>query len=115
MRPLPAATGTRTGVGEPAFADDRRKTAARILVVKDEAEIAALIAYQLTREGYLVETARDGATALNALHRDLPDLPVLDRIQGLELGADDYFTKPFSPRELVLRRWTRSSVARTAG
>ena len=26
-----------------------------------------------------------------------------DRVQGLELGADDYVTKPFSPRELVLR------------
>jgi two-component system phosphate regulon response regulator PhoB len=27
----------------------------------------------------------------------------LDRVVGLELGADDYVTKPFSPRELVLR------------
>ena len=26
-----------------------------------------------------------------------------ERIHGLEVGADDYFTKPFSPRELVLR------------
>ena len=27
----------------------------------------------------------------------------LDRIVGLELGADDYISKPFSPREVVLR------------
>ncbi len=47
------------------------------------------------------------------------DLPILiltakaepaDRVQGLELGADDYLTKPFSPRELVLR--TRSLLRR---
>ncbi|MGA4541855.1 response regulator transcription factor [Uniformispora flossi] len=35
-----------------------------------------------------------------------------DRIMGLELGADDYVTKPFSPRELVLRI---QSVLRRAG
>jgi DNA-binding response OmpR family regulator len=36
----------------------------------------------------------------------------VDRIVGLELGADDYVTKPFSPRELVLR--VRSVLRRTA-
>ena len=35
-----------------------------------------------------------------------------DRIRGLELGADDYVTKPFSPRELALRV---ASVLRRAG
>ena len=35
----------------------------------------------------------------------------VDRIVGLELGADDYITKPFSPRELVLR--VKSVIKRT--
>ena len=37
----------------------------------------------------------------------------VDRIVGLELGADDYITKPFSPRELVLR--VKSVIRRSAG
>jgi len=114
--------------------------AKRVLVVEDEPDIAALIAYQLTREGFRVETAATGNDALAAVSRELPDLMVLDRmlpglsgdevletlrtdaatrtvpvlvltakreqedrIAGFELGADDYLTKPFSPRELVLR------------
>ncbi|RKT84764.1 DNA-binding response regulator, OmpR family, contains REC and winged-helix (wHTH) domain [Saccharopolyspora antimicrobica] len=36
-----------------------------------------------------------------------------DRIHGLELGADDYVTKPFSPRELVLR--AQALLRRSAG
>jgi len=37
----------------------------------------------------------------------------VDRVLGLELGADDYLTKPFSPRELVAR--VKSVLRRTAG
>ncbi|HYZ56752.1 MAG TPA: response regulator [Streptosporangiaceae bacterium] len=38
-----------------------------------------------------------------------------DRIRGLELGADDYVTKPFSPRELVLRVQARRGRAHPWG
>jgi two-component system phosphate regulon response regulator PhoB len=108
--------------------------------VEDERDIAALVAYHLTREGYRVRTAEGGTEALEAIAAERPDLVLLDlmlpgfsgyevlaevrrrpelvdmpvvvltarkdeadRVQGLELGADDYVTKPFSPRELVLR------------
>lgn len=122
------------------MAAEKPKDAARILVVEDETDIAALVAYQLTRDGYRVETVSNGAAALDAIRRERPAMMVLDRmlpgisgdevlntvrsdpamaavpvlvltakrdqqdrITGLELGADDYVTKPFSPRELVLR------------
>src|SRR5262245_29972674 len=54
----------------------------------------------------------DGLEVCRRLRSQDPDLPVVmltalgeeaDRVVGLSLGADDYVTKPFSPRELVLR------------
>jgi DNA-binding response OmpR family regulator len=63
----------------------------------------------------------DGLEVCRRLRRALPDLPVVmltalgeeaDRVVGLEVGADDYVTKPFSVRELVLR--VRSVLRRAA-
>jgi DNA-binding response OmpR family regulator len=63
----------------------------------------------------------DGLTVCERLRSRGDDLPVImltalgsetDRVVGLERGADDYVTKPFSPRELVLRV---DSVLRRAG
>jgi two-component system alkaline phosphatase synthesis response regulator PhoP len=109
----------------------------RILVVDDEINIIDLTRLYLEQEGFQVETATDGAQALERI-RDLhpalvvldimlpevngfdvcrqtraeSDVPIImltardddiDKIVGLELGADDYLTKPFNPRELVAR------------
>lgn len=109
-----------------------------ILVVDDEPSITKLVAFNLEKAGYTVETAADGQAALHKVDRQKPDLIVLDlmlprvdglevckqlrkkdihipiimltakddevdKVLGLELGADDYVTKPFSPRELVAR------------
>ena len=70
-----------------------------------------------------------GLEVCRQLRRDHPRIPVVmltalgeeaDRILGLEVGADDYVTKPFSPRELVLRvqavvRRTGESTSPVAG
>lgn len=134
------------------MSEETERSPARVLVVEDERDIAALVAYHLTKEGYRVRTAAAGEEALEAVRTEPPDLIVLDlmlpelsgydvlselrrssslgdlpvvvltarrdesdRVKGLELGADDYVTKPFSPRELVLRvgavlRRTRSAA-----
>ena len=46
---------------------------------------------------------RDSATAKIPILMLTAKAAEIDRVLGLELGADDYVTKPFSPRELVLR------------
>src|SRR5205809_4732884 len=64
----------------------------------------------------------DGTEVCRALREEGDWVPVLfctarddevDRVLGLELGADDYLTKPFSPRELVAR--IKAVLRRTAG
>ena len=118
----------------------------RILLVDDESRVREVVAAYLLRDGYRVQTAADGESALRYLSEFKPDLVVLDlmlpqvsgfdvlreirrngdlpvilltaraeevdRVSGLELGADDYVVKPFSPRELVAR--VRSVMRRSA-
>lgn len=123
----------------------------RILIVEDEEKIARFVTLELEHEGYQVEHAADGRTAVNlALERDydlilldvlLPqlngmevlrrirkrkDVPVImvtardavmDKVAGLDAGADDYLTKPFAIEELFARirvSLKRSEVARAA-
>jgi DNA-binding response OmpR family regulator len=111
----------------------------RILVVEDERKVASFIRQGLEEEGYAVDVAPDGATAVDlalggtpydlvvldvmlpkrdgfAVLRDLRQhrmtAPVLmltardrvpDRVTGLDLGADDYLTKPFVFDEFLAR------------
>ena len=108
-----------------------------VLLADDDAKIRELLELYLTKEGFAVVHASDGAEAILKAQQLKPDLIVLDimmpvmdgmevcrqvrkfsrvpvimltarlededRIQGLELGADDYVSKPFNPRELVAR------------
>jgi len=95
------------------------QTAESILIVEDESSIASFVALYLKNAGYGVRTASRGGDALDQIAHDPPALVILDlmlpilmltardedvdKIIGLEVGADDYLTKPFNPRELVAR------------
>lgn len=118
-----------------------------ILVAEDDPAIRTGVSDLLSLEGYAVETASDGAEALEKYRAHRPDLvlldvmmpkmsgydvcreirrsdpatPVLmltakgaevDRVVGLELGADDYIVKPFGMAELIAR--VRSALRRGA-
>ena len=109
-----------------------------VLLVDDDAELAAMVCELLRREGLRATHAATGAQGLALLQSMAPDVLVLDvmlpdtngldlcrrlraqgtdvpimmltargdpidRVLGLELGADDYLGKPFEPRELVAR------------
>jgi len=111
-----------------------------IFVVEDEPDIQELIAINLKKSGYRVETFARSGPMFSTLEKRIPDLLLLDLmlpdqdgldvckilknsekyagipiimvtakteevdvVLGLELGADDYICKPFSPREMVAR------------
>ena len=61
---------------------------ARVLVVDDEADITALVAYHLAKAGYRVSTAASGIEALNAVREERPDLVVLDLMLPGRSGFD---------------------------
>ncbi len=61
---------------------------AHILVVDDEPDISALVAYHLARESYRVRTAADGVEAIRAVETERPDLVVLDLMLPGMSGLD---------------------------
>lgn len=118
-----------------------------VLIVEDEESFIDALQSGLTREGFVVTVARDGAEALDVYERLAPDLILLDvmlpkvsgldvcreirarsnvpiimvtakgaeidTVVGLEVGADDYITKPYRLRELVARM--RAVLRRRSG
>ena len=117
-----------------------------ILIIEDEAPIVEILKFNLTKSGYRVLTAYDGAEGYRLALSEKPDLILLDvmlprmdgfevckkvrekqstpiimltardeevdKVLGLELGADDYCTKPFSVRELLAR--VKANIRRTS-
>ncbi|WP_010166884.1 response regulator transcription factor [Candidatus Epulonipiscium viviparus] len=109
----------------------------KALVVDDEKLIVKGIVFSLSQEGWDVDSAYDGAEAINAIKsenydvvildvmlpeytglevcqivREFSNVPIImltakgddmDKIMGLEYGADDYITKPFNVLELKAR------------
>lgn len=93
-----------------------------VVVLDDEPDILKLVALHLTNAGFRVKEFTEAESFFHFLENQRPACVLLDLmlpdIDGLELGADDYITKPFSPRELVarvkavLRRKQQSGVSK---
>jgi len=66
----------------------RQRMTHRILVVDDEPDITALVAYHLAKEGYRVATASSGAEALKSAAEGSPDLVILDLMLPGASGYD---------------------------
>jgi two-component system OmpR family response regulator len=75
--------------------------APHILIVDDDLEIRKLLGRYLTEQDFRVTLASDRRTMNDALF--VNEISLIDRIIGLEIGADDYLGKPFNPRELLAR------------
>ena len=92
---------------------------ARILVVDDEPDISALVAYQLARESYRVRTAASGPEALAAIDREVPDLVVLDLMlpgmSGLEVLAEIRQREELATLPVILLTARRDEVDRVEG
>jgi CheY-like chemotaxis protein len=122
--------------------------ARRILIVEDHPTMREAMRLVLEGEGFVIDEASDGETALSMIRDDPPDLVFLDlnipgasgaevltalksdpatsnvrviivtatgeegRERIIKLGADEYFTKPFSP--LALLRTAEQVLARPA-
>jgi len=94
-------------------------------VVEDDPDLVELLSFNLRGCGFVVSSASDGLDALKKARSVIPDLILLDlmlpeldgfgvcevtamssqfaRLAGLEAGANDYITKPFSPKQLIAR------------
>jgi DNA-binding response OmpR family regulator len=67
---------------------DAEARPATVLVADDDADVLALVARRLTRAGYRVITAEDGAEALRLVQENLPDLALLDVMMPKLTGYD---------------------------
>ena len=87
----------------PIFASDGLKALAAIRAERPDLVVLDLMLPELDGLEVCQLMRRDPATASIPVLMLTAKAAEMDRVVGLELGADDYVTKPYSPRELVLR------------